>query len=393
MESSYINKSLLTLGAVISKLAEEKRSSIGHIPFRDSKLTRILQSSLSGDAKITVICTLSPAMVNFEESLNTLKFARNVKKVVTRASKNAVMDDKALLQKYKQEIEDLKQKLTLTNTSFETRMEQERHLAAAERLKIQEEMQEQKLLRSALKDRIEHLTKMILTSTSVSNRMSSSTNSTDMLPALSATLSQMDLDGSLDLTLLVEEQKKQISKLEATIKSGSDDSLKFYEQSRVYEMRIAEKDDTIRELRFRVDDLTAKLYQSQWMSNIAIKNASHATVEVPTNDLVLNEIDALRMEVASERQLRKEVEKSCQERIAEMEAHIQILRNELALRKTGVHDSILTSTDKPKSQRYSLDDGDILNMIGAGGMESNAAFSASSILDETLPMGEEGGSV
>jgi hypothetical protein len=93
---------------------------MGHIPFRDSKMTRILQSSLSGDAKITVICTLSPAMVNFKESLNTLKFARNVKKVVTRASKNAVMDDKALFQKYKHEIEDLKQKLTLTNTSYKT---------------------------------------------------------------------------------------------------------------------------------------------------------------------------------------------------------------------------------------------------------------------------------
>jgi hypothetical protein len=251
MESSYINKSLLILGAVISKLAKEKRSSMGHIPFQDSKLTRILQLSLLGNAKIPVICTLSPAMVTFEESLNTLKFALNVKKVVTRASKNAVMDNKALLQKYKQEIEDLKQKLTLTNTSYETQMEQEQNLAAAERLKIQEEMQEQKLLRSSLKEQIEHLTRMILTSTSISNCMSSST-SKDMLPALSATLSQMDLEGLLDLTLLVEEQKKQICKLEATINAGSDDAdpLKFYEQSKVYEMRIAEKDDTIRELRF-----------------------------------------------------------------------------------------------------------------------------------------------
>ncbi len=91
-------------------------------------------------------------MVNFKESLNTLKFARNVKKVVTRASKNAVMDDKALFQKYKHEIEDLKQKLTLTNTSYKTWMEQEQNLAAADRLKIREEMQDQKLLRSALKE-------------------------------------------------------------------------------------------------------------------------------------------------------------------------------------------------------------------------------------------------
>jgi hypothetical protein len=68
-EGAYINKSLLTLGTVISRLTETPRliasghmagtPSPGHIPYRDSKLTRILQSSLSGNAKISVICTIS----------------------------------------------------------------------------------------------------------------------------------------------------------------------------------------------------------------------------------------------------------------------------------------------------------------------------------------------
>ena len=59
MEGSYINKSLLTLGAVISKLSE---GSAMHIPFRDSKLTRLLQSSLSGSgAKVGVVCCITPA--------------------------------------------------------------------------------------------------------------------------------------------------------------------------------------------------------------------------------------------------------------------------------------------------------------------------------------------
>ena len=51
-EGSYINKSLLSLGTVISKLSESRRSS--HIPYRDSKLTRLLQSSLSGNGRISV---------------------------------------------------------------------------------------------------------------------------------------------------------------------------------------------------------------------------------------------------------------------------------------------------------------------------------------------------
>lgn len=64
--------------------------SSGHIPYRDSKLTRILQSSLSGNARISVICTMSPSALAMEESHNTLKFASRVKKVVTRAGTNAV---------------------------------------------------------------------------------------------------------------------------------------------------------------------------------------------------------------------------------------------------------------------------------------------------------------
>ncbi|RKO95186.1 P-loop containing nucleoside triphosphate hydrolase protein, partial [Caulochytrium protostelioides] len=55
-EGAYINRSLLTLGNVIAKLTEERSHHIPHIPFRDSKLTRILQNALSGKAKIAVIC-------------------------------------------------------------------------------------------------------------------------------------------------------------------------------------------------------------------------------------------------------------------------------------------------------------------------------------------------
>jgi centromeric protein E len=58
-EGAFINKSLLTLGAVISKLAE---GSAVHIPFRDSKITRLLQSSLSGaGARVAVVCCITPA--------------------------------------------------------------------------------------------------------------------------------------------------------------------------------------------------------------------------------------------------------------------------------------------------------------------------------------------
>lgn len=80
-EGSFINKSLLTLGTVIGKLSD---GNAVHIPFRDSKLTRLLQSSMTGSAaRISVIATATPASCQAEETHNTLKFATRAKKVVS----------------------------------------------------------------------------------------------------------------------------------------------------------------------------------------------------------------------------------------------------------------------------------------------------------------------
>ena len=75
-EGAHINKSLLTLGLVVSRLADASSSSGRggpcHVPYRDSKLTRLLQSSLSGGSTTAIICTISPATGAVEESLNTV---------------------------------------------------------------------------------------------------------------------------------------------------------------------------------------------------------------------------------------------------------------------------------------------------------------------------------
>ncbi|MED6134900.1 Kinesin-like protein KIN-7D, mitochondrial [Stylosanthes scabra] len=107
-EGSYINKSLLTLGTVIGKLSEGKAS---HVPYRDSKLTRLLQSSLSGHGHVSLICTVTPASSNMEETHNTLKFASRAKRVEIYASRNKIIDEKSLIKKYQREISILKQEL------------------------------------------------------------------------------------------------------------------------------------------------------------------------------------------------------------------------------------------------------------------------------------------
>lgn len=80
-EGININKSLLSLGNVIAALTDEAKRN-AHVPYRDSKLTRILQDSLGGNSRTSMIACCSPAETNFEETLNTLKYAsraRNIK--------------------------------------------------------------------------------------------------------------------------------------------------------------------------------------------------------------------------------------------------------------------------------------------------------------------------
>jgi len=81
-EGRYINTSLLTLGTVISTLAENAaKKKNDFVPYRNSKLTKLLQPSLAGNARISVICTLNPTKESISESTSTLQFASRVKKV------------------------------------------------------------------------------------------------------------------------------------------------------------------------------------------------------------------------------------------------------------------------------------------------------------------------
>ncbi|GLC46037.1 hypothetical protein PLESTB_001025400 [Pleodorina starrii] len=109
MEGSYINRSLLTLGTVIHKLAA---GAAGHVPFRDSKLTRLLQPSLSGPgARVAVVCNVTPAAAQTDETANTLKFASRAKLIQVTARTNEILDERTLLRRYQKEVADLKRQL------------------------------------------------------------------------------------------------------------------------------------------------------------------------------------------------------------------------------------------------------------------------------------------
>jgi len=83
----------------------------GHINYRDSKLTRILQPSLGGNSRTSIICTLSPARSHVEQTRNTLLFACCAKQVTTKAQVNVVMSDKVLVKQLQKEVARLESEL------------------------------------------------------------------------------------------------------------------------------------------------------------------------------------------------------------------------------------------------------------------------------------------
>ncbi|GMJ03555.1 kinesin 7.4 [Hibiscus trionum] len=203
-EGSYINKSLLTLGTeekqnyyaelevssedelregldvedfqsgdfpcnfqqVIGKLSEGKAS---HVPYRDSKLTRLLQSSLSGRGHVSLICNVTPASSNMEETHNTLKFASRAKRVEIYASRNKIIDEKSLIKKYQKEISVLKQELDHLRQGVLIGVNHEELITLRQQLeegqvKMQSRLEEEEEAKAALMSRIQRLTKLILVS-------------------------------------------------------------------------------------------------------------------------------------------------------------------------------------------------------------------------------------
>jgi hypothetical protein len=104
LEAQKINLSLSALGNVISALVDGKST---HIPYRDSKLTRLLQDSLGGNTKTVMIAAISPAAYNYDETLSTLRYASRAKMIKNKPRINEDPKD-ALLREYEDEIKQLK---------------------------------------------------------------------------------------------------------------------------------------------------------------------------------------------------------------------------------------------------------------------------------------------
>ena len=127
-ESRRINKSLSALGNVINALTDPK---IKHIPYRDSKLTRLLQNSLGGNCKTSMIAMISPYDGSFNESISTLNFAKRAKSIRIKAHINEEVNQNALISQYENELNRLRKELEekneiINNNTFIKKIEMEK---------------------------------------------------------------------------------------------------------------------------------------------------------------------------------------------------------------------------------------------------------------------------
>ncbi|KAL6842858.1 hypothetical protein ACP4OV_027171 [Aristida adscensionis] len=155
-EGKHINKSLMNLGIVINKLSESGK--IGHIPYRDSKLTRILEPALGGNAKTSIICTAAPEEVHIEETKGTLQFASRAKCVSNCAQVNEILTDAAVIKRQKMEIEELHKRLQGSDSEAMKQVilkqSDDMHKLEIERDRLAMELEEERKLRETAEHRL-----------------------------------------------------------------------------------------------------------------------------------------------------------------------------------------------------------------------------------------------
>lgn len=118
VEGANINKSLLALGNCINILSDKNKLG-SFVPYRDSKLTRLLKDSLGGNTKTCMIACVSPSYICYEESINTLKYAERAKKIKKKTKKN-IKEVEVHMSKYKEIIDGLKGEIDFLKSQLST---------------------------------------------------------------------------------------------------------------------------------------------------------------------------------------------------------------------------------------------------------------------------------
>ena len=154
------------------------------MPYRDSKLTRLLQTALSGNSRVAVVCTISPDVAQATETLSTLKFAKRAKMVVTKAERGVLMSGDMMLKMYAKKVDELNGKIREIEDSDSVL--RERDSAKAQAREAQSRIAAQDIELAALREQLAHTKSFILTGPVVrENARRASSNAFQLPPPLS----------------------------------------------------------------------------------------------------------------------------------------------------------------------------------------------------------------
>ncbi|ORY76276.1 P-loop containing nucleoside triphosphate hydrolase protein [Leucosporidium creatinivorum] len=284
-EGAFINKSLLTLEKVIASLTEDSKRK-PHVPYRDSKLTQILQPSLAGDARVAVIATMNPSPAAVEETKSTLKFATRIKKVVLKAVVNEVVDDKTLIFKYRHEIARLQAQLEAqasvpSTPSMSEHSEEKKNSKSSARIE-------------GIESQISELRSLFITSNNVEDRRQS------MLPPRPVSPTKMLGDSDSDEPTLAEKYLESQDEV-AYLTSENQDLKRRIEELEGNHLQQTQDRATESDK----DAEIARLMQANQEMLVVIKNADSES-EMKRQEMRFRREVEKRLEI--ERRLREEVE-------------------------------------------------------------------------------------
>ena len=235
-EATKINLSLSALGNVIAALVDGKST---HIPYRDSKLTRLLQDSLGGNSRTIMVATIGPASFNYDETMTTLRYASRAKRIKNKPKINEDPKD-AMLREYQEEIARLRSQL-LQKKSMYNRMAEEGTTGGGEKPK------------SRSRARTAH------SSSSSSSSEQIRLAETQMLQELAPVLQQYGLDGATDpkyIMAMLEKRREALLKDTVTVKEEKDRLLKKLEET---QQRVKFTETECSKLQDRIQWLESKV--------------------------------------------------------------------------------------------------------------------------------------
>ncbi|KAG8374100.1 hypothetical protein BUALT_Bualt11G0095800 [Buddleja alternifolia] len=374
-EAGEINKSLLTLGRVISALVEH----LGHIPYRDSKLTRLLRDSLGGRTKTCIIATVSPAVHCLEETLSTLDYAHRAKNIKNKPEVNQKMMKTTLIKDLYGEIERLKSEVYAAREKNGVYIPKERYYqeeserkAMADQIEqmgmtIENHQKQTEELQAKYDDQVQQCSdlsnKLDATQKDLNRTIKLLTNTEDDLKQCQYSLKERDF--------IISEQKKsenalahQACVLRADLEKSQKDNASLF-------LKIAREDKLNADNRSTVDSFQADLAQQLGtLCNSLAASVSRQSEHLQCVDNLCNSF--LQVHDKASIELKKKINSSR----ALYVSHFEAVQNVVRLHKAGNNAALEELSSLASSNSQSIEE-----FLSAEAVQANSVFDD---LQETL---------